>query len=249
MTFRFLLPLSRFLHSGIIALLLVPLLAMGADEAKTDEAKAPDARVTKVGEHTYQLGEISFDAKTREVRVPTVMNLREGGPIEYLLVHENGAVHESLLTTSVRGLHLQIVFKLLRYRTGEGDLFDAFLPEEERRQKIEGDAKTELGDPLSLVVEWEKDGETHEHPVSDWILDAETGKAMTDEPWILTGSHTMNGFFLADSEGSLVGVYLDQVALFNMKRKGAENDERWGANSAKTPEVGQAVTLVFRPAK
>ncbi len=213
------------------------------------EPKAPEARVTKIGEHTYQLGEIRFDAKTREVRVPTVMNLREGGPIEYLLVHENGAVHEALLTTSVRGLHLQIVLKLLRYRSGEGDLFDAFLPEEERRQKIETGVKSELGDPLSLVVAWEKDGETHEHPVTDWVLDAETGKAMTDEPWILTGSHTMNGHFLADTEGSLVGVYLDQVALFNMKREGAENDERWGANADLTPEVGQRVTLIFRPAK
>ena len=223
-----------------------------SEDKPTDSAAdpgEPKAKVTKIGEHTYRLGEIEFDAKSREVRIPTVMNMREGGPLEYLLVHENGAVHESLLTTTVRGLHLQIVLKLLRYQTGEGDLFDSFLPEEERRQKLEGVERTERGDALSLIAKWEKDGKTHENPVTQWVLDAETGEAMTEKPWILTGSHVYYGHFLADTEGSLVGIYLDQSALFNMDREGAANDERWGANAELTPEVGQKITLVLRPAK
>ncbi len=242
---------------GKLSLLLMAGLALplqGQEKAESgngsEAAPAPEARVTKIGEHRYRLGEITFDSKDREIRIPAVVNMREGGPIEYLLVHENGAVHEALLTTTVRGLDLQIVFKLLRFQSGEGDLFDTFLPEEERRQKIEtGEGKTQRGDAVSLVVEIEKEGKTRELPVAGWILDAETGKAMTDEPWILTGSHFYNGNFLADTEGSLIGVYLDQVALLNMSRKGAENDERWGANADATPEVGRKVTLVLRPAK
>ena len=243
-----------------VGITLTGLVASAQDEAKpaaseeatteaAGEAPKPEARVTKIGEHQYRLGEITFDAKTREVRLPTVMNMREGGPIEYLLVHENGAVHEALLTTKVRGLNLQVVLKLLRYQVGEGDLFDAFLPEEERRQKIENAENTERGDAMDLVVSWDKDGEHQEHPAADWILDAETEKAMTDEPWILTGSHFYNGHFLADTEGSLIGIYLDQSALLNMSRKSAVNDERWGANAAITPEIGQEITLILKPAK
>lgn len=230
-----------FAHALIIGLL--------APITRSEEAApAPEApKVIKIGEHHYRLGEITFDAKNRELRLPAVVNLREGGPIEYLLVHENGAVHEALLATQVRGLQLQIALKLLRYRAGEGDLFDRFLPDEERRQKLEKQGKTERGDPISLIVSWEAGGQTREMPVAKWILDAETGEAMTDEPWILTGSHFMNHHFLADTEGSLIGVYLDQAALLNMSRPGAENDERWGANPALTPEVGQKVTLIFRP--
>lgn len=216
-------------------------------EQKAGAAAKPS--VVKIGETTYRLGGILFDAKTREVRLPAVMNLREGGPTEYLLVHESGKVHEGILTTKVRPLELQIVLKLLRYRGGEGDLFDSFLPAEEQRRKIEAGAKSERGDALSLTVVWEKDGKTHEHPAADWVLDAETGKAMTDGPWILTGSHVDGGAFLAEVEGSLIAIYLDQVALLNMGRKGAESDERWGANAAATPEVGQPVTLVLKPAK
>ena len=51
------------------------------------------------------LGEIEFDAKSREIRLAAAMNMPEGGPIEYLLVHESGKVHESMLVTKARPLH------------------------------------------------------------------------------------------------------------------------------------------------
>jgi len=245
------LPLHSVAAWLALALCALPARGFAADEAKAAIAAETPKRpaVTKIGETTYRLGEITFDAKTREVRIPAAMNLREGGPTEYLLVHETGKVHEALLTTKVRALDLQVVLKLLRYRGGEGDLFDTFLPSEEQRRKIESGENGERGDALSVTAIWEKDGKTREHPVAEWVLDAETGKAMADEPWILTGSHVSEGAFLADLEGSLIAIYLDQIALLNMSRKGAENDERWGANAAATPEVGQKVTLVLRPAK
>ncbi|MCB1077176.1 MAG: hypothetical protein KDM64_05025 [Verrucomicrobiae bacterium] len=245
-------PSIRFGSAWLALWLLVPVFgASAADEAKSDvrtEDAAPKPAVTKIGDTTYRLGEVTFDAKTREVRLPTVMNLREGGPIEYLLVHENGKVHEGMLTTKVSPMDLQIVLKLLRYRSGEGHLFDTFLPAEEQRQRIEAGPASETGDKVTVSAQWTKDGENHETPVAGWILDAETGKAMTDEPWTLTGSHVDGGTFLAEAEGSIIAVYLDQIAMLNMGRKGAENDERWGANPALTPEVGQKITLVLRPA-
>lgn len=242
-----LIPLPR--SFSVLAALALALATLPAQEKGTAPTPAAAPKVTKIGDTEYRLGEIVFDAKSREIRLPATMNLREGGPIEYFLVHESGKVHEGMLTTKVKPLDLQIVMKLLRYKSGEGDLFDAFLPAEEQRRKIEAGPKTERGDAVAVTVAWEKDGAKHEHPAADWILDGENSQPMPDAPWILTGSHVANGAYLADVEGSLIAIYLDQVAMMNMGRKGAENDERWGANAAKTPEVGQKITVFLRPAK
>jgi hypothetical protein len=231
-----------------LSLALLPAQEKGTSASAPTPA-APAPKVTKIGETEYRLGEIVFDAKSREIRLPAAMNLREGGPIEYFLVHESGKVHEGMLTTKVKPLDLQIVMKLLRYKSGEGDLFDTFLPAEEQRRKIEAGAKTERGDAIAVKVAWEKDGAKHEHSAAEWILDGENSQPMPDAPWILTGSHMANGAYLADAEGSLIAIYLDQIAMLNMNRKGAENDERWGANAAKTPDVGQKITVLLRPAK
>ena len=213
---------------------------------KQDATKAAGALVTfepgaRTAWHTHPAGQ------TLIVESGLGWVQREGGPIEYLLVNENGKVHESLLTTKARPLHLQIVLKLLRYRSGEGALFDTFLPEEEQREKIEAGEKAPLGDAVAVTVRWEKAGETRDGPLAPWIFDAGTGAAMTDEPWIVTGSHVSGGTYLAESEGSFIGIYLDQIAILNMSRPGAENDERWGANPAETPEVGQKVAIILKP--
>mgnify|MGYP003550004817 CR=1 FL=1 len=91
---------------------------LAAEVVAVDE---PQPIVKKVGETTYRVGLIEFDAKTREISVPVVVNQREGGPIEYVLVSEVGKTHEAILTTKARPMDLQIALKLLKYKAGEAD--------------------------------------------------------------------------------------------------------------------------------
>lgn len=226
--------LAAFLSTSIVSLV--------GEEAESDK---PRPAVTKVGEHKYRLGQIEFHAKEREISLPVTVNMREGGPIEYLLVHENGKTHESVFTTEVSPLHLQIVMKLLKFQPGNGDVFNRLLPPEALEN--EGGEEADRGDLLRVrFLEEGKEGVT---PASSVILDGENSKPMSDGPWVYTGSKLEGGTFLAEGEGSIIAIYLDSIAMFNMTRDGADNDERWGANHAAIPEVGVRGMLVLSPEK
>jgi hypothetical protein len=197
------------------------------------EVPAPEVSVKKVGETQYRLGEIEFDAKTREIRFPATVNMREGGPVEYLLVNENGKVHESILTTAISPLHLQIVMKLLRYEGGHGDLFNRLLTPELIEK--EGGKEADRGETVSFTFAPEG-GEPL--PVYELVVDGESAEAMTPGGWIYTASAVQEGTFMAEAEGSIIAIYLDHLALFNMARDGADIDERWGARHSVIPEIG-----------
>jgi hypothetical protein len=172
-------PMPRFLSAILSLCLAATPAARSEDDPKKEKAKPepPKERVTKIGATTYRLGEIEFDAKSREIRLPAAMNMPEGGPIEYLLVHESGKVHESMLVTKARPLHLQIVMKLLKYKSGDGQIFDAFAPEEEQRRRLENPEKRESGDAIRVVAVWTtEDGKKHEAPAANWVLDPDSGK-------------------------------------------------------------------------
>ena len=205
----------------------------------------------KVGPTTYRIEEVTFDAKSGEISIPVTVNLREGGPVEYLLVHENGKVHESILTTTARPRDLQIALKLLKYRAGEGDVFDRFLPSEDRQLK--GGKSSERGTAVIFTIRWEdEDGVEKNEPAHRWVIDGDTkesrddpGEPMPDHPWNFTGSLIHEGQFMAELEGSIIAIYLDPVALFNTTVPGADLDERWGANEAAIPRIGTHGTLVI----
>lgn len=207
-------------------------------EKPEGEGKDPAPKVAKIGEHLYRLGEIEFNAKTREVTVPVVVNMREGGPIEYILVHEAGKVHEAILTTKASPLDLQIAMKLVKYKTGHGDVFNRLLAPEILEK--EGGEKEDRGDSIDAVFEPE-DGETI--PAYELIIDGATAEAMTPGGWVYTGSVMENGSFMAESEGSIIAIYLDHLAMFNMTREGSDLDERWGARTSAIPEIGTKGTL------
>lgn len=200
-------------------------------------------RVEKIGETRFRMGQIEFDAKAKEIFIPAVVNKREGGPIEYVLVHEKGKVHESILTTTASPLHLQIVTKLLKHKSGFGNVFDPMLAVEEQ-----AGTDVENGDDFTLLIRWTPTGKKQmEQDLSEWISDGETLEGLEPAPWTLTGSSVFRGSFSAEVEGSFIAVYLDPVALLNMTRKGAHMDERWGANDKVIPEIGQKVTVVLKP--
>ena len=211
------------------------------ESAKDTPMPEPKVSVKKVGEHLYRLGEIEFDAKTREIRFPVTVNQREGGPIEYLLVHENGKVHESILVTSISPLHLQVVMKLLRYQAGNGDVFNRFLAPEALEK--EGGKEADRGETVSFVFEPEGGKAL---PVYELVIDGERAEAMAPGGWIYTGSAVEEGSFMAEAEGSIIAIYLDHLAMFNMTRDGADLDERWGARHTVIPEIGTKGVLTIK---
>lgn len=87
---------------------------MPAETPKTPEewdAKAAKL-IEKTGEHTFRIGAVQCDREARTLTIPAQINARQG-LIEYALVTEQGKVHEALLSTTAKPLHVQIAALLL----------------------------------------------------------------------------------------------------------------------------------------
>ncbi len=221
----------------ILLLIVVGTIQLQANEPEGEKRPA----VTQIGENLYRLGEIEIDAGNREISFPVVVNMREGGPIEYVLVHEQGKVHESILTTSISPMNLQIALKLLKYESGYGDVFNLLLAPELLEE--EGGTAAERGDAVEF--RFLAEGKTEALHLPDLILDGMKNAPMRGDPWIYTGSRIENGTFMAEAEGSIIAIYLDHLAIFNMTIEGADTDERWGANSEMIPEIGTTGKLII----
>ncbi len=231
----------RFLTPRFLCLLFFPVFGM-SQEKPAEPAKTKPA-VKRIGETRFRLGQVEFDSKTKELFIPATVNMREGGPIEYVLVHENGKVHESILTTSASPLDIQIALNLLSYKAGIGDVFDKLLSEEALDQ---AGKKEDRGDGLHIFFQWKEGDEEKSSPIDTLVIDGEDTEPMPVGPWIFTGSTTEGGTYMAEAEGSILAVYLDHLAIFNMARPGSEIDERWGANGDLIPETGIKGTVVLK---
>jgi hypothetical protein len=217
-------------------------LALAADTpAPVPEVVAPTAPVVEtLSETRRRLGGIEFDVTTREISLPASVNM-EREPIEYVLVHENGKVHESLLKTAVKPFDLNVVLLLLHY-TPMADFY--------------GDTGT--AKPLSAVPQAHRAeilirftpataGATPQTiPATQWIKDASTGNPTTPEPWVYTGSEVIEeGAYAAEQDGVHIALYRDPRCVLNTARSGSDEDDRWRPASA-VPK-GTAVTVIIRP--
>ncbi|MFK5922880.1 MAG: YdjY domain-containing protein [Verrucomicrobiota bacterium] len=236
--------LIAFLSSWILAPLSSDLHA--EDKADPKNAKAS---VKKIGENLYQLGDITFNGKTREIRFPVTMNL-EKGLLEYVLVTDEGKIHESLLSTKVRPAQLQIALKLCHYTEGVGDIFDALYPEDEKKGAA---GRADRGSALRIAAEWTEKSDGVEKPrrfqINELIRDLKTQTKMSPDQWIYSGSIIYEGTFIAESEGTLIAVYIDNGSLINSFRPGSDDDERWVTNAEVAPSMGTPITLILSPNK
>jgi len=247
-------PRARILAYLSASLTLFCLSLSTASQAEnTKERKKPkpstesNSSVKSLGENRYQLGDITFNGKTQEIRFPATMNL-EKGLLEYVLVTEEGKIHESLLSTKVRPAQLQIAMKLCHYRDGVGDTFDAIFPDDEKQGEA---GKAERGSAIQLAVEWTEKSDGIEKPrrfrIGELIRDLKADDPMGKGQWIFTGSIIYEGSFIAETEGTLIAVYIDNGSLINNFRDGSDDDERWITNAEIAPPMGTPVTLILSP--
>lgn len=214
-----------------------------------DQPMAPvKPSVEKLDETHFRIGLVTFDQKTREIRFPAKVNMAEG-LLEFLLVHLNGKVHESLLLTEISATHLNLAFTLLRYPPSR-ELY--FLPNDH------GGASNDLPDVpaavkaaarISIEVEW-KDGEkTRRWPANEWIQHSVKSTSMPAGPWVYGGSEIEGGKFAPESTGDIIAIFTTNSALINYPGKDHGDDEVWVSYPKRVPPVGTDVTVIISPAK
>ncbi len=235
----------------LVGLVAQPFLA-AQEPARPDGATQfaeAQKRLKKLESGEYELDGIRINATTREVRLPAKIELREA-PIEYLLVHETGKTHETVLTTAVTPTAIQVALLLANYQAATEGLL-AKLPEAQRPQIAwkEEPPATPGGNRVSLHAEWQEQGKLKQAPLSDWVQNAETRQPPADlDHWIFNGSYIDERGFIAQQEGSLIAVWLDRGAIFNSPAEGNWEDQRWISMPKNIPEKGTEVTVVIRPA-
>lgn len=189
----------------------------------------------------YQVGQVRLDQKARSVSFAGKLNMKRG-LLEYLVVHANGSVHESLLVTEVDANEIHVAMLLLGVKGG-AVVGEAPPPQIDPQYLLHAPKLT--GDKVFISVKW-KDKDTDKTAViEDWVVNETAQKRIEHGPWIYNGSMIHAGRFLAQTEGNLVALVTTPTALINNPRKGNDNDQMWNVNGDTTPGVGTPVEIVF----
>ena len=186
-------------------------LFLSAEEAKPS--------VEKLSPTLFKLKEITFDSGTREIRFPAQVNQIKD-LLEYLIVHKNGKIHESLLKTEISPTDLNLAFTLLR-----------FLP----------------GSPLQIHVEWQDGENLRKVPINEWIQHISTGNAMPHGPWKYAAPEITEGRFPPEFTGDIATIIVAEGALIHYPGKDNDNDTVWFVFPKRTPPLDSKVTVILFP--
>jgi len=223
--------------------ILLLLAAAQAQDADTPPA-APVMREISPG--IFEIGKIHLDQKTRTVRFPGMLNMKDG-IIEYLLVTSQGSTHESLLVSDIQPNDLHFAMLLLGAKgSGAAKLAPGEAPPGQIDAKYLKTAPKLQGDAVAISVHWKVDGADKAGRVEDWILNTEKKKPMERGPWTYNGSMFNDGIFLAQIEGAFAALVTYPSALINNPRQGSDNDAIWTVNEKAVPAVKTPVEITIQ---
>src|SRR5688500_9427788 len=223
----------------IAAGVFAPSLARSAKPQAAEGArgKGDDPKATK-------LPHVTFDANKKQVRVECEA-LRVEGPLEFFLCRAGTAEHEAVLRSKALPSHVHFALLAIGLNPGAPLTFveatEKWLPPH--------------GPPLSMSVEYEKDGKTVTYPAYRWLLDLKTKKEPKAFSWVFTGSRVMRGDgenrYAADDTGYMVTLVNFDFAMIDVPELASSSNEtlEWVSNLDLMPPKGTKVTLVIEPAK
>ena len=236
--------ISRFDRTGFLAAVLWTGV-MGAAAASagpsvpSGQSTVESARVRppafkRFANGDILLGEVRLHRKEHVLSFPARINMLSGA-LEVLIATPAGRLHESLLSSPARPLHLQTMLYLLGLANGSR------LPDKKGRR----------GALVDLDVEWkDAEGEIHRDPIENFVLDRRTGRTMRRLGWVFTGSALENGRFLADLEGNLVLLFSSGETVLDCADPDSTDDTLFSGNARrKAPPVGAAVRVFVIPRK
>ena len=197
----------------------------------------------------FKIGDVEFNKQTRVISFPAAINMREG-LLEFVIVHDKGKVHESLLRTAINATHLNLALVLLRYQSSP-ELF--MLRDEDGHPNglmPAVDGKTKAAARVEIRMLW-KDGESeHSATVNECINNTKNDKVMAPAPWVYGGSVIDEGQFVAEMTGDIVAILTNEAAVFKFpgdSNRDGENYGEWFVLTKAVPAVGTPVTVEIRP--
>jgi len=202
--------------------------------------------IEKIGETKYRIGDVEFDRKTREIRFPAKVNMKSG-LLEFLIVHQNGKVHESLLATESSAIHINLAFTLLRYMPSKELYYKLSKTGGLSDQLYEETDEVKAASRFRIDLEWIDNGKQRRVSANEWVMHDVKADAMPQKPWVFGGSSFHNGKFVPEMTGSYVAIFVTNDAFANYPGEDNFDDTVWSVYSARVPEVDTNVTVVFAP--
>lgn len=209
------------------------------------KSKEP-SKVEKLEGTRYRIREIIFDSKSREIRFPATVNMTKD-LLEFLIVHNNGKVHESLLKTAISPTDLNVAFKLLRYKPSPELHAEPTSPDDPSIRFPEVEEGVRKAARIKIEFEWEDGDNLRRVPANEWVQHAVTGRTMPAGPWVYGGSEVIDGKFQAETTGDLIAIYLSQSSLINYPGKDNTDDTVWFVYPKRVPPVDSPVTVIITP--
>ncbi len=202
--------------------------------------------VERLDETRFRIGEVTFDSRTREIRFPAAVNMTQD-LLEFLIVHKNGKVHESLLKTDISPTHLNLAFNLLRYKASPELYPEPTSPADPTARFPQVAEEVKRAARLLIEVEWQEGDRTRRVPLNEWVQHAPTGNAMPGGPWVYGGSEVIDGRYPPEATGDIAAIYLSQSAMINYPGKDNGDDTVWFVFPKRVPPVDSKVTVIISP--
>ena len=181
----------------------------------------------KVDQMTLRLGAVELDRKAMTVSIPATVNMLEGAT-EYLLVHRNGKLHESIFATDAKPEDIHLACLL------------AGLDPKENPPQIE------------IEITWETNGPPRRHRAEEVVAIAagspqeNDGSHLDKGSWNYIGSRVDAAGFAATREGSIIALITDPAALVANPRPSRLDDTLHTPNKNLLPSVGHPVKITIR---
>ena len=203
-----------------------------------------------LGPGLFEIGQVRLDQRQRSITFPAVLN-RSQGDMEYFLVTTYGKTHESILKTKAQPFHLHLAMLLLGAEAPGNNAFPGS-PSNGVTGPIVHPSKEVLpGSKVSIEISWKTAEGATRHAAEDLIQRKDLQPDLPPCSWIYNGSIIFRNRFLAESDGSIISLVTDPVALINNIGTGHDNDRIWTANTNNLPpvDVPVEVTITLEHAK
>ena len=188
-----------------------------------------------LGEGKYDFGGVIIDRYSSTLDFEALCN-QTSGLVEYALVHRNGKVHESLFTTNIPPRWIHACFLLLRTKPFLG-MFGNEAASHENTSMLRSPHE------IRVLVHWESNGTRVVHPLASLVYNQISDRTLDANPFVFTGSRTIEGIYLAQRDGSILAVYHDPDAIINSLDPDSSSDDSWVAMTSMMPPLEHKVRI------
>jgi hypothetical protein len=179
------------------------------------------------GSNPIRIGLLTVDREKRTITLPATLNMRSG-VIEYVMVHETGKTHESLLKTAVsaRDLHLALL--------------------------VLGTEPVAMSAHAGIAIRlsWQTNGPLKtvalEQVMSVAPQPEEDGVELSTGGWIFNGSQFTNRGYQAELEGSHISLMADPAATLNIYASTREPETTYRPRAEVLPPLNMPITMTLQ---